>query len=174
MHGDQGMTSDITRPTGDEAPQTRRTPSREIATGSAVRPGGVQAASKFVGRVSQLDAAAIRAAVQAWRDVMRSESEGWFAAERAAGNAVLAAGRSAEQQVLLGHLSDAVLRTVWYRGGVGQTPEARVGATEASGQYIASIAMLALLVRAHLEAGDFELLYRPFADVVPVEELGRE
>lgn len=168
------MTSDITRPIGDEAPQPRRTSGGEIEVGLAPGPRGVPAAAKFVGRVSQLDAAAVRAAVEGWREVMRAESEAWFAAERAAAHAVLDAGRTAEQQVMLGHLSDAVLRTVWYRAGVGQTPEARVGATEASGQYIASVAMLALLVRDHLSAGEFALLYRPFAGVVPVDELGRE
>jgi hypothetical protein len=174
MHERFGMTSHIARPSGDEAPEPRHGPSREIDAALRPHPAGVQAASKFVGRVSQLDAAAVRAAVHAWREAMRAESDAWFAAERAVADAVVTAGRTAEQEVLLGHLADAVLRSVWYRCGIGQTPEARVGATEASGQYIGSIAMLALLVRDHLGAAEFALLYRPFARVIPIDELGRE
>jgi hypothetical protein len=34
--------------------------------------------------------------------------------------------------------------------------------------------MLALLVRDHLERREFELLYRPFAPLIPVAELQRE
>ncbi len=138
---------------------------------------GPQAASKFVGRLSRLDVAAVRRVVDLWHQVMRSESDAWFAAEEAAAHAVLVAGRTAEQEVLLGYLADCVLRGVWYRDAHGQppgTPEARVGATEASAQYVGTIAMLALLVRDHLGAAEFALLYRPFATLIPLEELGRE
>lgn len=174
MHEQFAMTSDVTRSSGTDAPEPRRETSREVGAVTEPHAAGVRAASKFVGRVSQLDAAAVRAAVHAWRDVMRTESEAWFAAERAAAHAVLSAGRTAEQEILLGHLADAVLRTVWYRAGAGHTPEARVGATEASGQYIGSIAVVALLVRDHLTAPDFALLYRPFAAVIRLDELGPE
>jgi hypothetical protein len=138
----------------------------------------VGVAWEFVGRVSELDADAVRAAVQAWHQVMRAESDAWFAAERAAGHAVLAAGRAPEQEVLLDRLAECVLRRVWYRDGGGGlppgTPERRVGATEASGQYVATVAMLGLLVRDHLGAAEFELLYGPFAALIPLAELGRE
>jgi hypothetical protein len=136
----------------------------------------VRAAAKFVGRVAQLDIAAIRAAVATWRAIMRAESDTWFMAEAAAGRAVLATGRSAPQERLLGEVAMAVLHGVWYRRGLlgEEPPETRVDATEASGQYVASVALVAVLVSDELEAAQFELLYLPFALTIPVEELERE
>jgi hypothetical protein len=68
---------------------------------------------------------------------------------------------------------------VWYRARRHDTPgapppELHVRATEASGQYLGTLAMLALLVRDRLDAPTFARLYRPFAPHVPVAELGRE
>ncbi len=57
---------------------------------------------------------------------------------------------------------------------VAPPPELHVRATEASGQYLGTLAMLALLVRDHLEPATFARLYRPFAPHIPVAELGRE
>jgi hypothetical protein len=170
------MTSDATNPAGDEARQARRPTDHEIGAMEEPHANGVRAASKFVGRVSQLDAEAIRAAIQAWHDVMRAETDAWFSAERAAGHAILVSGRTAEQEILLDRLAECVLRGVWYRDAHGQrpaTPEDRVGATEASGQYVATVAMLAVLVRDHLAAAQFALLYRPFATLIPLQELER-
>jgi hypothetical protein len=170
------MTSDATRPLGEKTPASGPT-GQEIEARAEPQAYGPRAAAKFVGRVSQLDAEAVRVAVEMWRQVMRSESDAWFAAERAAAHAVLASSRSPEQKVLVGTLAECVLSRVWYRGGSGnppKTPERRVGATEASGQYVATVAMLAILVRDHLAATDFALLYRPFATVIPLDGLGHE
>ena len=171
------MTHDTVHPFGDKAPHAHRPSEHEPRAATQRLAYGAPAASKFVGRVSQLAVEDVRAAVRAWHDVMRTESEAWFGAERAAGNAVAAAGRTAEQEALLADLGESVLRGVWYRDAVGHrpgTPEARVGATEASGQYVAAVAMLALLVRDRLTAAEFALLYRPFAALIPPEELGPE
>jgi hypothetical protein len=53
-------------------------------------------------------------------------------------------------------------------------PETRVGASEASGHYLATVAMLALLARDHLEPAAFDLLYGPFAARIPPAELAPE
>lgn len=133
------------------------------------------AASKFIGRLAQLDLAAVSAAVRSWHEIMRAESDAWFAAERATAHAVSSAGRRAEQEILLGHVAECFRRAVWYRRTQPQAPpEVRVGSTEASAQYLATVAMVALLVRDCLDPYGFELLYRPFARHIPVEELARE
>jgi hypothetical protein len=137
----------------------------------------VQSALEFVGHVSELDADKIRAAVNEWHQLMRTQSDAWFSAERSAGTGVLASKRTAEQRALLEKIAECVLQRVWYRNARGQlasTPEERVGSTEASGQYTATIAMLALLVRDYLDAREFELLYRPFAALIPLEQLASE
>ena len=135
------------------------------------------AATKFVGRVSLIDADTLRTVVATWHDVMRTESETWFAAERATAEAIVAAERTGEQGELISELSDHFLRRVWYRAAPGhapRTPERRVGATEASGQYVATLAMLALLVRDHIAAREFDVLYSPFVQIIRAEELARE
>ncbi|HUQ83634.1 MAG TPA: hypothetical protein VM076_20950 [Gemmatimonadaceae bacterium] len=130
-----------------------------------------------MGRVSLLDADGLRTVVSVWHNVMRAQTDVWFAAERATGEAIVTAGRAVEQEVLIGAISDHFLRRVWYRAAPGQearTPERRVGATEATGQYVGTLAMLALLVRDQLAQADFDVLYSPFAELIPAEELARE
>jgi hypothetical protein len=144
---------------------------------------GRNAARRFVGRLAQLDPEAVYTSVQTWREAMREELGAWFAAEETVGRAVVASGRHEEQRPLLMHVAEAFAYGVWYGAGYGgrarltlgeHAPELRVRATEASGQYLATLAMLALLVRDHLEPAEFEILYRPFAALIPADELVRE
>jgi len=140
---------------------------------------GRDAAGRFVGRLAQLDVGAVSASVQAWRESMREASGAWFAAEEAVAGALVASARQQEQRPLLMHVAEAFAHRVWYGGRVRLTlgeaaPELQVRATEASGQYLATLAMLALLVRDHLDAPTFAVLYRPFAALIPVDALGRE
>ena len=173
------MRSDVPRPAGDE-PADSPQPKVVVEAGRANIDRGhasVLAASKFVGRVSLLDADALRTVVAIWHDVMRADSDVWFAAERVTAETIVKARRAAEQEMLIGGLSDHFLRRVWYRsvpGHEARTPERRVGATEATGQYVATLAMLALLVRDHLTQADFDVLYRPFAQIIRAEDLVRE
>jgi hypothetical protein len=138
-----------------------------------------RAALRFIGRLAQLDHAAVHATIETWREAMRTDSRAWFAAEEAVARAVVASGRQVEQRPLLGHVADAFAYRVWYRDassyGPGLlAPEVRIQGTEASGQYVGTLAMLALLVRDQVDPAAFELLYRPFAALIPVAELGRE
>ena len=83
-------------------------------------------------------------------------------------------GRRAEQKPLLMHVADAFSTIVWHGGGTArereQAPELRVQASEASGQYLATLAMLALLVRDRLEPSAFAMLYQPFAPHIALDE----
>jgi len=105
-----------------------------------------------------------------------ADGRAWFAAEDVVAQAIVAAGRQREQRPLLMQVADVFAHDVWYGAGGrrGPAPGARARATEASGQYVATLAMLALLVRDHLEPAALELVYRPFAAAIPVEELARE
>lgn len=132
---------------------------------------GVQAAKKFIGRVSQLDLGAVQDAVRIWHDMMRVDTSGWFAVERAIGQAVIAAGLETRQEALLIHVAECFVRRVWAQDGAA---ELRVGTTEASGQYLATVAMLALLVREHVSPDTFAIAYRPFATAIPADELDPE
>src|SRR4051812_19381724 len=137
---------------------------------------GRGAAARFVGRVAQLDHEAVRDAVAAWRQNMRSAYDTWFAAEDAVAQAIVRSGRHTEQRPLLIHMADAFSQRVWTgRPRVESGPAERVvHATEASGQYLATLAMLAILVRDHLDAGTFEQVYQPFAALIPITELAPE
>jgi hypothetical protein len=140
--------------------------------------GGLGAALKFVGRVSQLDLDAVAGALASWRQTMRTDAGGWFAAEEAVARAVVSSGRHADQKPLLMHMADAFAHLVWYGGRARREhappPELHVRGSEASGQYLATLTMLALLVRDHLEPATFTLLYQPFAPHIPLDELAPE
>ena len=73
-------------------------------------------------------------------------------------------------------VADAFAHDVWYgaEGRQASAPESPAQATEARGRYVATLAMLALLMRDHLEPATLEMRYHPFAAAVPVEELARE
>ena len=137
---------------------------------------GRGAAARFVGRVAQLDHAAVQHAVSTWRDRMRVGYDSWFAAEDAVAQAIVRSGRQVEQRPLLIHVADAFSQRVWtggHRDDAG-APERLVRATEASGQYLATLAMLAVLARDHLDAATFDQVYQPFAALIPIHELAPE
>jgi pyruvate/2-oxoglutarate dehydrogenase complex dihydrolipoamide acyltransferase (E2) component len=142
-------------------------------------PAGWDAARRFVGRLARLDHEDAAASIRTWREAMREDGDTWFAAEEAAARALVASGRHAAQKPLLIYIADAFAHRVWYRGRTylasgTAAAELRVGATEASGQYVATVAMLALLVRDHLDPRAFDVLYRPFAALIPAADLVRE
>jgi hypothetical protein len=137
---------------------------------------GRRAAAKFVGRVAQLDHDAVREVVATWRQSMRAAYDSWFAAEDAVAQAIASSGRHVEQRPLLMHVADAFSQRVWPGGGDERSgaAERHVHATEASGQYLATLAMLAVLVRDHLDAATFDQVYEPFGRLVPISELAPE
>lgn len=143
-------------------------------TNESSRVGAWDATIEFVGRSAQLDLNAVRGAVQSWHAIMREEASAWFAAKKTLGNAVVSSGRRRVQEPLLLYVAQAFARAVWYgpeAGRAGAAPDTQVGASDATGQYLATVAVLALLVRDHLAPATFDLLYRPFATLIPPPQL---
>ena len=175
MHREQQLNDH--QPSDAPAPRPQRRHEGETRAASGARgvpsSAGVAAATEFVARVAKLDFDDVRGFIRGWHRVVGTDAEAWFAAEAAIAAAVLRSGRQGEQRQLLVRVADVFTHAVWYRlARAGLTPESRIGATEASGQYAATLAMLALLTRDQLSERDFALVYAPFAALIPVEELG--
>lgn len=128
----------------------------------------MSAASKFVGRFAQLDITSLGASIHAWQ---HSADEQWFEAEAQVAKAIGDTRRYSEQEILLSNIAEVFRRASWFRGA---EPGASIGASDASAQYVGTLAMLALLVRDRLRPEQLELLYRPFAHSIPISELGPE
>jgi hypothetical protein len=159
---------------GEPAPEERRhgTPplAREERSTRSL-PAGLPAASKFVGRLAQLDLRSLGEAIAAWRAAVASTDAAWFDAEAAVAGAIAAANRHTEQRILVGYIGDLFVDSRWFSA---EAPGTLIGAAEPAAQYVATLAMLALLVRDRLAPGEFELLYRPFARLIPPDTLARE
>jgi hypothetical protein len=121
----------------------------------------------LIDRVARLDRRAACAVVVAWRDVMRTESGAWLGAEMEIERAMKGVIRPGERQSLLRSLADALASAPWYPALALRTEEAL--APESSIEYLATLAVLALLVRDDLEPAAFEVLSRPFASHLPPE-----
>ena len=132
---------------------------------------GLIPASKFLGRLSQLDFNTLGEAVRTWHRIAAESGDLWFIVEESVARAVHDSSRYTEQDVLLRHMSTLFLESTWFTSA---QPGVRIRAAEPSAQYVATIAMLALLVRDRLLPDEFELLYRPFAGAIPVDALLRE
>jgi hypothetical protein len=134
-------------------------------------PFGVVVAAKFLGRLAQLDLPAFGEAIREWRHAVVTAGDSWFAAERAVARGIAASDRYAEQEVMLGHITQLFRDGPWFKP---RMPGVNVGAVEPSAQYVATTTMLALLVRDQIDAHELELLYRPFAALIPIAELELE
>lgn len=146
-------------------PGRASSPARTVAS--------LHAAATFVARVGELDLRNAHDFIHAWHQTVAADAERWFEAESEVSAALVRSGRGIEQRALLPRLADAFSHGVWYRAGTASAapPEARVRATEASGQYAATLAMIAVLVRDELDPRDFTLVYSPFATLIPEAEL---
>ena len=129
----------------------------------------LHAAAAFIARIAELELGEVRGFIHGWQRVVAADADRWFAAEAAVADAVLRSGRRAEQRVLLREMADTVTNAVWYRRS--PPPERATRATEASGQYSATLAMIAVLVRDFLDPRDFAMVYAPFARLIPLETL---
>jgi len=166
-----GQQEQSTRAGSDAVRRVEERHERADRTAEPRPPGGSVSAAKFLGRLAQLDLDALGTAIHAWRAAVVASGGAWFAAEESVARAIRNGRRYEEQEALLHHITDIFRRARWF---VPSAPGARIRATEASGQYVATTAMLALLVADQIAPGDFELLYRPFAELIPVSELERE
>jgi hypothetical protein len=130
------------------------------------------AAARLVGAAARLDGAQRAAVAAAWADLLDGGAEAWLAAERAAADAVATVGRTAEHDVLLEQLGAAFRRPLGFAGAAGAAD--RVNETDASAEYVAAVALAAVLVRDGLAAEHFALLYRPLAPHIRLDGLERE
>lgn len=166
----------------DDSPEVRMPPearARPAGAGSNERLRGratagireqdaALAARKFLGRLAQLGLDDLGATVRRWHGLVGTR---WFDAEAALTQAMHETDRYAQQESWLGELAAIFQRRPWFSRSM---PGIDIGASDASSQYVATIAMLALLVRDQMSAADFALLYEPFAAVIPIEALERE
>lgn len=135
------------------------------------RARGMAEASKFLGRLSQLQVADLREPIERWRRAVTTSSTGWFAAESALARLMTATGRHEEQERLLTQLVETLRYAGWFRR---TSAVEKIGGSEASIQYTATLALLALLLRDQLDGPEFALLYGPFGSIIPLAELGPE
>ena len=121
----------------------------------------------FLHRLEALGFDELGLAIRVWREEL---SDGWHEADRAVAAAIRDAERHREQETLLEALYDVFRRAPWF---TSMLPGTREAASDATAQYIATSALLALLVRDRLAPGYLETLYRPFATLIPLSDLGR-
>jgi hypothetical protein len=119
-------------------------------------------AMAFLDRLESLDFHELGAAIRRWRSFV---DDAWFEAERALAQAVYDTRAFGAQRRVIDRLSDLFRRARWF---TLQAPGAVIGASDASGQYVATLAALALLVREALSGEQFKLLYRTFAPLIPL------
>ena len=126
-------------------------------------------AHAFVHRLGQLDLAELAGIGRTWRSIVAEDPPMWFAAEGSVGLAVRTTGRQLAQESLLEEFSEVVRRRGWWRLDRIESAEGQ-GLTEAGVQYAATLAAIALLVRDVVPGREFELIYSPFARVIPLAE----
>ena len=132
--------------------------------------GDLAAALAFVHRLARLDVGDLEVVGRRWRAAVTDDATAWFTAEGAVGQAMRETRRQAAQEVVIEDLTDVVRRGGWWRldhlAGAGAQ-----GLTEAGVQYAATLAAIALLVRDVVPAADVELIYGPFASLIPLAEV---
>lgn len=124
---------------------------------------------RFLARLARLNHTEISAAVAAWRDGLRC-TNAWYTAEDEVGDALTVTRRHDEEWRLQEHLYELFRRASWRleRPVSPTTTET----SDAAAQYLASTAAFALMVADALSVQGLTTLYAPFAEVVPLGELG--
>jgi hypothetical protein len=124
---------------------------------------------RFLARLARLSHTEISAAVAAWRDGLRC-TNAWYTAEDEVGDALTVTRRHDEEWRLQEHLYELFRRASWRleRPVSPTTTET----SDAAAQYLASTAAFALMVADALSVLGLTTLYAPFAEVVPLGELG--
>jgi len=122
----------------------------------------------FIERLDTMPPQAIFRAVWNWRK--RIAGSPWFEAEDALSHAFLAPDRARQRKRAFDKLG-AVFRRVKWTAELPYEPEILIPAGAPAAHYIAATAVAALVARDQLSAGDFQILYDPFAELVPVAEL---
>jgi hypothetical protein len=122
----------------------------------------------FLSCLGRLPFAELGRAVAGWRALVTRPGTAWHRAEDCVAEALAESGRYAEQRHALEALYDVFRRASWFNE---RAPGTSIPGSDASAQYVTTAALFALLVRDVLDPSDFDAMYAPFADVVPVDAL---
>src|SRR3954454_2317777 len=98
----------------------------------------------FLDRLEALDLRDLGAAIRRWHSFVGDK---WFEAERALSQAISDTHAHRAQRRIIDRLSELFRLARWF---TPEAPGAVIGASDASGQYVATVASLALLVREAL------------------------
>ncbi|HJU67782.1 MAG TPA: hypothetical protein VJ650_05985 [Gemmatimonadaceae bacterium] len=120
------------------------------------------AVRRFLEAIQRLTIEQWREVVGAWRTTVTGV---WHDAGAAVSAAVMESERRQAREELLSELGELTRRMRWEGGDrVGDSTQA----IESTAHYVASLAALALLVRDRITRRDFDALYFPFMEVVPL------
>ena len=124
-----------------------------------------QVVGAFLRRLEALEFDELGVAIRIWREEL---SDGWHEADQAVATAIRDTNRHHQQEMVLEALYDVFRRAPWFSA---EQPGARIAASDATAQYVATTALMALLVRDRLAPEHLEVLYRPFSSLIPLAEL---
>ena len=120
------------------------------------------AVRQFLEAIQELTVDQWREVIAAWRATV---TDAWHNADSAVAAAVAASERRQAREDLLSELGDITRRIRW---NGGETTGSSAQATESTAHYLASLAVLALLVRDRITRREFDALYLPFMGVIPL------
>jgi len=122
---------------------------------------------RFLERLAQLGIADFNVVVQRWRTTLR-DSDDWYAAEDAVGEAIARTRRDGAMWVLQDRIYEIFRGGTWYEH---RAPGAPVAPSEMAAQYLATTTSVALLVADALPATVLTTLYEPFREAIPMTEV---
>ncbi len=104
--------------------------------------------------------------VAVWRDLV---GPAWHDAEDTVSHGIESSGRQRERDAVLERVYDIFREAPWYNA---EQPGGRVPGSDATAQYVTTVALFALLVCDQVELRAVETLYAPFAERIPLPVLG--
>jgi hypothetical protein len=123
---------------------------------------GRVAAMAFLDAVARLRFEEWGPIIARWRAVAVSDS--WFAAEAASAGEIRGDLLHVMQDEIVARIYALFKQAPWF---TASAPGARIGALEPAGQYVATVAAIALLVGESLAEEELATLYAPFEQAIP-------
>ena len=122
---------------------------------------------RFLERLAQLGIDDFDEVVRQWRITLR-DSDAWYAAEDAVGEAIARTRRDGAMWILQDRIYEVFRGGTWYEH---RAPGAPVAPSEMAAQYLSTTAGVALLVADELPATVLRTLYEPFRKTIPMTEV---
>jgi hypothetical protein len=120
----------------------------------------------FLARLAELSFEDLGGAVDSWRGLVTGPD--WHEAEDHLSVAISETRRFHERERVLEHIYQVFRRSPWF---TERKPDSHIPGSDASAQYVTTVALFALLVCDRLSAHDFDVLYSPFAGCIPPSQL---